>query len=61
MTSDPIHDYNIWLTEQERKMARLPVCDRCGNRITGEHKYRIMGAVWCEDCVEECKEYNEEV
>ena len=37
--------------EQERRLSRLPVCNRCGEPITSEYAYDVDG-LWCEDCFE---------
>lgn len=36
----------------ERRLARLPVCRKCGEPITSEWAYDIDG-LWCESCYEE--------
>ena len=36
----------------ERRLARLPKCNKCGNPITSEYAYDVDG-LWCEDCFEE--------
>ena len=38
----------------ERRLARLPKCNKCGNPITSEYGYDVDG-LWCEDCFEEYK------
>lgn len=36
----------------ERRLARLPKCNKCGEPITSEYAYDVDG-LWCEDCFEE--------
>ena len=51
-----IPDYNDFCDmherEQDRKIKRLPVCNKCGEPITSEYAYDLDG-LWCEDCYEE--------
>lgn len=35
----------------ERRLKRLPICNRCGDRITSEYAYDVDG-LWCEKCFE---------
>lgn len=54
-TDDPVADaesYQNYLDDEEKK---LPVCDRCGERITEDHYYQIEGDIWCPDCVDRCR------
>ena len=37
-----------------RKLSRLPVCNRCGEPITSEQAYDVDG-LWCEDCFNDWK------
>ena len=39
--------------DQEEKMARLPVCDYCGNAIQDDWYYEIDGEKFCPDCMDE--------
>lgn len=48
-------NYDIWEAhdiENERKRARLPVCDnrKCRRQIDGEHYWEIEGDILCEKC-----------
>lgn len=52
MTSDPIHDYNIWLTEQERKKDELYTCSWCGEKIQDESFWEICDEKYCDQCAE---------
>ena len=49
-------NYDLWEAndrENERKRARLPVCDnrKCRRQIDGEHFYEIEGDYLCEKCM----------
>lgn len=49
-------NYTMWGAherEQERRLARLPVCTNCGEPIQGERAWRINGNLWCEECAED--------
>lgn len=52
----PIPDnYDQWEareSEQERKLAELPVCDICDNPIQDDHYYLINGDNVCPDCLD---------
>ena len=48
-------NYDIWNAhdiENERKRARLPVCDnrKCRRQIDGEYYWEIEGDILCEKC-----------
>ena len=48
-------NYSLWESydrEQERKLMKLPVCCRCGERIQGE-VYEVFFDELCEDCYRE--------
>jgi len=38
--------------QQERFLKRLPVCNRCGEKITSEYAYNVDG-LYCESCFED--------
>ena len=38
--------------EQERKLAKYPKCDICGEPITDDRFYEIDGDYYCIDCME---------
>ena len=40
--------------EVERRIARLPKCNKCGEPITSDYAYDVDG-LWCEDCFEDFK------
>ena len=52
-TDDPLRDFDSW----EAELAKLPVCDWCGEPIHEEFAYRINGDLVCKRCLEETKEY----
>lgn len=39
--------------EQERWLAKLPVCVECGEPIQDDYLYEINGEYVCEDCLKE--------
>ena len=46
-------DLNNYLRDLEEDYSRLPVCDCCGDTITGDYEYNLDGERYCEDCAEE--------
>lgn len=50
-TDDPIADFMRWDAEQERKLARRPVCADCDEPIQDEYCYEINGEYICERCL----------
>ena len=38
--------------EVERRISRLPKCNKCGEPITSDYAYDLDG-LWCEDCFED--------
>ena len=50
-TDDPVADFHRHDAEQEKRMAKLPLCDCCGNRVTDETYYDIEGKILCEECL----------
>lgn len=50
-SDDPVADYDRHCAEQERKLAKYPKCDNCGEYITDEYFYNIDGTFICEDCM----------
>lgn len=48
-------NYSLWERherEQERWLAKLPVCDYCEQHIQDDHYYEIDGEIICPDCLE---------
>jgi formylmethanofuran dehydrogenase subunit E len=50
-SDDPIRDYDRHEAEQERRLAKLPVCDDCGEPIQ-DYYFEIHDDVLCPDCME---------
>lgn len=50
-SDDPARDFDRWDMEQERRRARLPVCDRCLKSINDETFFDFEGYVLCEKCM----------
>lgn len=52
-TDDAARDFDRYDMEQERKRARLPVCDnrKCRRQIDGDYFYEIDGDYLCEKCM----------
>lgn len=47
-------NYDMWEAqdiERERRRARLPVCETCGEPIQDEHFYDINDEFICEECL----------
>ena len=59
VTDDAIRDAEAWITEQDRKLAKLPKCDYCGEPIQDDYYFDIMGDRVCESCVENMKRRTE--
>lgn len=53
-------NYSLWLaheTEQERRLAMLPVCSVCREPIQDDVYYEIEDKLYCEDCLGGFKKY----
>lgn len=52
-SSDPAADFDRYDREQERQLARLPICEghKCGKRIQDEDYYDVDGEILCEECM----------
>lgn len=50
-TDDPIRDWDRHCEQQERELAKLPVCSECDEPITSDYCYYINGEYICEDCM----------
>ena len=47
--------YDLWKAhdiEQERRLARRPMCSNCDNRIQDEDAYLINGEFICPKCLD---------
>lgn len=51
-TDDPIRDFDNWDDEQNRWLARRPVCADCDNHIQDEEAYYIDGEWICINCMD---------
>lgn len=58
-SDDPVRDYDRYCAEQERAIARLPICVDCDEPIQDDHYYEINDEVICPDCME--SNYRKEV
>jgi ribosomal protein L34E len=50
-SDDPVMDAHRHDMEQEKMLARLPVCERCKKPIQDDEYFDIYGEVLCEKCV----------
>ena len=50
-TDNPIRDYAQYDYEQSLLEQACPICEDCGNHITGEYYWEFHGFYYCEDCV----------
>lgn len=50
-TDDPAHDFDAWAAEQEKKLERSPVCDRCHEHIQEDFLYDFDGEIVCDGCL----------
>ena len=49
-SDDPGRDADRWLAAQERRLARRPICERCGEHIQSENLWDIDGTLYCPEC-----------
>lgn len=59
-TSDPVWDAECYAEEQDRRLARMPVCDCCGCRITDFPALHYKDIWLCGECVSDNEENYEE-
>ena len=52
-TGDPLDDFDRLDRLQAQREARLPICEKCGERIHDEDYYDVEGDSLCEDCMKE--------
>ena len=50
-TDNPLADFERWDSEQAEQIAKLPVCEYCGEPIQDEHFYLINDEVICKECL----------
>lgn len=51
-SDNPSLDFDRWDAHQERQLARLPICDHCGEHIQAEHYFVIHEEIICESCLD---------
>ena len=51
-TDDPVADFVRHDWKQSKSLERLPICERCGNRIEQEWAVCIEGFWYCDECLE---------
>jgi formylmethanofuran dehydrogenase subunit E len=56
-TCDPVADAAAYTEEQDRALARRPVCAECGEHIQDEYMYVIDGKNICPSCLEDYREW----
>ena len=56
-TDDPVADAAAYTEEQDRRLARRPVCKCCGEHIQDEYMYVIDGKNICPSCLEDYREW----
>lgn len=54
-SNDPIADFDAWDAEQNRQLAKLPVCADCDDPIQDDFAYYINGEWICERCMDAYK------
>lgn len=54
-TDDPIADFDAYDAEQNRRLAKLPLCADCADPIQDEFAYYINGEWICEHCMDAYK------
>lgn len=47
---EPWEYWGDYCEEEEKYKRKLPICVKCGNRITDEYLYNIDGDLYCDDC-----------
>lgn len=48
-SDDPLLDFDRYDRQQAEELAKLPICDCCGEPIQDEYCYEINGNLICED------------
>lgn len=57
ITDDPLKDFESWDREQAKQLAKLPLCNICGEPIQQEKAFKLDGEFICDDCIDNLKEY----
>ena len=50
-SGDPLDDFDRLDRLQAMREAKLPVCEKCGERIHDETFFNIEGEILCEECM----------
>ena len=58
-SDEPSIDFERHSAAQEEKLKRAPICDECGQPIQDDFYYEIDGNKYCEECINNCKVWNE--
>lgn len=56
-------NYDLWEAndiEMERRRARRPICDECGDYIQDETAFLIHGKWFCKECIDNFEELVED-
>lgn len=59
ITDDPGRDADRWITEQDKALEKLPICEECGQHIQDDHYYEIAGDIYCPGCIREARRWND--
>lgn len=49
-SGDPVRDAEVYIAQQERELARFPVCMYCNQAITDDKACRLDEEWWHTDC-----------
>lgn len=52
MSDDPARDAERYMADLDKKLAKRPVCDCCGDPIQEDWALRYNGVWICDECVE---------
>ena len=58
-TGNPLHDFNRWDDEQYELQKCLPICTECGKYIDDEYYFVVNDHIYCPECIEAGKRYND--
>ena len=50
MAKEPHEYWDDYCEEEEKYRRRLPICAKCGNRITSDLCYNVYDELYCDDC-----------
>lgn len=53
LTDNPLRDFDRYDMAMARREARLPVCEKCGERINDDEFFDVHGDIYCEECMKE--------